>query len=128
VSAPTRVLVDTHVLLWALLDPDRLGPETRDELEHGEVFVSAASIWELSIKSAAGRIDCDPAQVADAVEAVGFKHLPITAAHAAQVARLVPIHRDPFDRMLVAQAGCDSLVLLTRDHALADYGDFVKVV
>jgi PIN domain nuclease of toxin-antitoxin system len=122
-----RVLIDTHILLWALTDPGRLSVSSRGRLEQSEVYVSAASIWELAIKSALGRIACDPGQVADAIEPVGFRHLPVTAHHAGQVARLAPLHRDPFDRMLVAQAVCESLPLLTRDEALRPYGDFVML-
>jgi len=128
VSRPESVLCDTHILLWALADPSRLPRDARACLERAEVFVSAASVWEISIKAAMGRIDCDPAQVADAIEAVGFRHLPVTAAHAARAFTLPKIHRDPFDRMLVAQAMCESLPLLTSDGALAAYGDVVRIV
>ncbi len=127
-NRPERVLCDTHILLWALAAPDRLPRDARACLERAEVFVSAASVWEISIKAAMGRIECDPAQVADAIEAVGFRHLPITASHAARVFTLPAIHRDPFDRMLVAQALCESMPLLTSDGALAAYGDVVRLV
>ena len=122
------VLCDTHILLWALSEPERLPRDARAYLERAEVFVSSASVWEISIKASMGRIECDPAQVADAIEAVGFRHLPITAAHAARVFTLPAIHRDPFDRMLVAQALCESMPLLTSDDALSAYGDVVRLV
>jgi PIN domain nuclease of toxin-antitoxin system len=128
VIRPESVLCDTHLLLWALSDPARLPRDARACLERAEVFVSAASVWEISIKASMGRIDCDPAQVADAIEAVGFRHLPVTAAHAARVFTLPAIHRDPFDRMLVAQALSESIPLLTSDGALAAYGDVVRMV
>jgi PIN domain nuclease of toxin-antitoxin system len=127
-SRRESVLCDTHLLLWALSAPERLTREARACLERAQVFVSAASIWEISIKAAMGRIECVPAQVADAIEAVGFQHLPVTAAHAARVFTLPAIHRDPFDRMLVAQALCESMPLLTADGALSAYGDFVRQV
>jgi PIN domain nuclease of toxin-antitoxin system len=122
-----RLLIDTHLLIWSLLDPSRLLPATRHRIETGEVFVSAASVWELSIKAARGRIACDPAQVADAIEPLGFRHLPVTAMHAAAVACLPALHRDPFDRMLVAQAISEQIPLLTRDTKLTAYGKFVEL-
>lgn len=127
-TGPERVLCDTHLLLWTLVEPERLSSRARARLETCEVFVSAASIWELAIKARLGRIACDTGQVADAIEAVGFRHLPITAAHAARVANLPAVHQDPFDRLLVAQGQCEGMRLLTADSALADYGNDVELV
>jgi PIN domain nuclease of toxin-antitoxin system len=123
-----RVLLDTHLLLWALSSPSRLSKRARERIESSEVFVSTASIWEISIKSAVGKLDADPAEVLAGVEPAGFGHLPIVGAHAVRVATLPPLHRDPFDRLLVAQARMEPMILLTNDDVLGDYGDFVEVL
>jgi PIN domain nuclease of toxin-antitoxin system len=123
-----RVLLDTHLLLWALASPSKLSAKTRERIESSEVFASAASIWEVSIKSALGKLRADPKEVASAVEPTGFDHLHISAAHAAAVAELPPIHKDPFDRLLVAQARVEQMILLTDDDVLGGYGDVVEVV
>jgi PIN domain nuclease of toxin-antitoxin system len=123
-----RLLLDTHLLLWALGNPARLPAEARKALESSDVWVSAASIWEISIKSALGKVAADPATVVRAVEPAGFNFLSISADHAARVTDLPRVHKDPFDRMLVAQALTESLSLLTNDKALAKYGPAVRVV
>jgi PIN domain nuclease of toxin-antitoxin system len=115
-------------LLWALASPSRLPATAIGQIETGEVFASAASIWEISIKAALGKLDADSAQILAAVEPAGFQLLPITGVHAARVSELPPLHRDPFDRMLVAQALCEPLILFTNDEALRPYGPFVTVV
>ena len=123
-----RRLLDTHVLLWALSDPRRLSAVTRRLLDDSEVFVSAASIWEIAIKRSIGRIDADPDTVLDALAPAGFRELPISGRHTAAVARLPDHHKDPFDRILVAQATVESMSLLTRDPALKRYGDVVSLI
>jgi len=127
-----RWLLDTHVLLWALGQPDRLPADVRAALEDPETDVrfSAASIWEIAIKSALGRPDFvhDPEVVRAAAVASGFAELPVSGVHAAAVARLPPIHRDPFDRLLVAQAQVEPCVFVTHDHSLAAYPVQVKRV
>lgn len=122
-----RILLDTHLLLWALATPDRLPKAARRQIVDAEVYVSAASIWEISIKSALGKLEADPAAVLAAVEPAGFKLLSITGQHAAGVARLPPLHRDPFDRLLISQAVSEPMILLTNDAALAGYGAFVTL-
>lgn len=122
------MLLDTHLLLWALASPSKLPSQARKRIESSEVFASAASIWETSIKSALGKLRADPKEVASAVEPAGFDHLDITAEHAAEVAQLPHLHKDPFDRLLVAQARFERMILLTDDDALGGYGDFVEVV
>jgi PIN domain nuclease of toxin-antitoxin system len=98
----------------------------RRSIEGAEaVFVSAASIWEIAIKARLGKLQADPGELAEVVEPSGFLHLPVTATHAAGVARLPPFHADPFDRLLVAQALEEPLRLLTVDARLADYGSMV---
>jgi PIN domain nuclease of toxin-antitoxin system len=123
-----RVLLDTHLLLWALASPTRLPVKARERIQASEVFASAASIWEISIKSALGKLVADPTEVLSAIEPAGFDHLHVVAAHAANVAKLPRLHKDPFDRLLVAQASVERMTLLTNDDALGGYGAFVEVV
>lgn len=123
-----RVLLDTHLLLWALATPSKLSAKARRRIDSSEVFASAASIWEVSIKSALGKIEADPNEVLAGVQPAGFDHLQIIGEHAAQVAKLRPIHKDPFDRLLVAQSWVERMILLTDDDTLGGYGDFVEVV
>lgn len=122
-----RVLLDTHLLLWALSDPSRLSKTVRRQIEDNHVFASAASIWEISIKSALGNLKADANEVLEAIEPAGFSILCISGLHAAKVGRLPSVHRDPFDRMLVAQALIEPMILLTNDRVLASYGPFVSV-
>lgn len=123
-----RLLLDTHLLLWALARPSRLPAAARKQIDTADVYVSAASIWEISIKSALGKLQADPADVLGAVGPAGFSHLPITGEHAAKTGDLPPHHKDPFDRILVAQASVEPMILLTNDAALADYGPLVTLV
>lgn len=123
-----RVLLDTHLLLWALAAPSKLPAKARKQIDDAEVFVSAASIWEISIKSAVGKLDADPEDVLAAIVPTGFDLLSITGEHAAKVRELPPLHKDPFDRMLVAQASVEPMILLTNDQALGQYGALVSVV
>jgi PIN domain nuclease of toxin-antitoxin system len=124
------LLLDTHVLIWALDSPKRLAPEVRGEIEdpHNEIFFSAASIWEIAIKSGLGKLDFPHSAEAIAQGAIhtGFTELPVTAKHAAAVARLPTHHRDPFDRLLIAQALALPAHLLTVDAALGPYSDLVR--
>jgi len=122
-----RVLLDTHLLLWALSQPSKLSPATRKQIVAAEVYVSAASIWEISIKSALGKLAAKAGDVLAGIEPAGFSILPITGEHAAKVAELPMLHKDPFDRMLVAQASVEPMMLLTNDEALRGYGSFVTV-
>ena len=122
-----RVLLDTHLLLWALAAPSRLPAGARRLIDASEVHVSAASIWEVSIKAALGRLAAKSHEVLAAVEPAGFELLPITGEHAAEVARLPMHHRDPFDRMLIAQARVEGMRLLSNDDVLQVYGDSVVI-
>lgn len=121
------MLLDTHLLLWALAAPAKLPALARKQIDAAEVFVSAASIWEISIKSAIGKLEADPQEVLAAISPAGFAQLPITGEHAARVRELPPFHTDPFDRMLVAQASVEPMILLTNDEALRQYGTIVTV-
>jgi PIN domain nuclease of toxin-antitoxin system len=123
-----RVLLDTHLLLWALGSPLKLNAETRKLVDTSEVYVSTASIWEISIKVALGKLKADVAEILAAVPAAGLSLLPISGEHAARVARLPALHKDPFDRMLVAQAVTEPMILLTNDKVLERYGELVQVV
>lgn len=123
-----RLLIDTHVLLWALAEPERLDAAFRKLVEDRDntVMFSAASIREIAIKAQSRRIDfdVDPAGIARAV-ASGFAELPVTASAAARVAGLPLHHRDPFDRLLVAQAMDQAIPLYTVDRQLSAYSDLV---
>ena len=116
-----NVLLDSHCVLWWLADLP-LTEEARAAITDpaSEVFVSAASIWELEIKSALGRLTIDGDLSAE-VEAAGFAWLPITQRHARAAARLPLHHRDPFDRMLIAQARLEGHAIVTRDHSFQRY-------
>ena len=122
-----RVLLDTHMLLWALARPARLPTAARKQIEAADVYVSAASIWEISIKSSLGTIDISSADVLAAVAPAGFSMLAISGEHAAHVANLPALHKDPFDRILVAQALIEPMILLTNDDAMRPYGPFVVI-
>jgi PIN domain nuclease of toxin-antitoxin system len=124
----SRILLDTHLLLWAVAEPRKLPPAARSRINGADVFVSAASIWEVSIKTALGKLAADPAELLAEIEPAGFSLLPVTGEHAAAVSRLPAVHADPFDRMLVAQAKTEPLLLLTNDAILAGYGDCVELV
>ena len=124
-----RLLLDTHLFLWSVADSPRLSAEARKSIVSAdEVYVSAASIWEVAIKAGLGMIRGDMAELAEAIEGSGFIELPVTALHAARFAELPLHHRDPFDRLLVAQAMTEPLVLLTADAALLPYSDLVRLV
>lgn len=118
-----RLLLDTHVLLWWLAEPERLSARGREVLEDGGnvVFVSAATVWEAGIKERLGKLD-GARHLAEQVRVQKMTELPISFEHAAAAAALPPHHRDPFDRMLVAQAQCESLTFVTRDERAALYG------
>ena len=121
-----RLLLDTHVAIWALIAPERLSPAVRDHIgaPANSVFVSAASIWEIAIKHALGRRGRPPFSGADAFayfREAGYMLLPVTAEHAAAVESLPPLHTDPFDRLLVAQARSEPLWLVTADPMVVAY-------
>lgn len=127
-----RLLLDTHILLWALGDPARLDAATRGIIENNtnEVLFSAASIWEIAIKAQLGRTDfkARPEEIARAARSTGFVELPVHAQAAALVADLPLHHRDPFDRLLVAQAMTGPLRLYTADPLLQLYSELVILI
>jgi len=121
-----RLLIDTHIFLWAMSGDKHLTKKAEEIMLSAEaVFVSAASFWEISIKSGIGKLDADVTELAARMGEAGFRELPVTAKHAAMVRNLPSIHRDPFDRMLVAQAITEPLRLLTDDDTVGRYSDLV---
>jgi PIN domain nuclease of toxin-antitoxin system len=127
-----RFLLDTHLLLWAVASSKRLPPEVRDLLDDtsNDAYFSAASVWEIAIKSTLRRKDfvVDLAALEKALPAIGLIELPVSAAHAAGVARLPHIHEDPFDRLLIAQSIAEPLTFVTNDAVLERYSPDVRVV
>jgi PIN domain nuclease of toxin-antitoxin system len=124
-----RLLLDTHVFLWAVAGSPLLKPAARRLIESAdEVYVSAASIWEVAIKARLGKIEADPYELTAAIRASGFLELPVSATHAAGVAQLELHHNDPFDRLLIAQALVEPLKLVTVDEVLAKYSDLVVLL
>jgi PIN domain nuclease of toxin-antitoxin system len=124
-----RLLLDTHVYLWWLQDHPKLSKEARSKIiAASEVYVSSASIWEATIKAGIGKLEVDVNELVAEIENSGFQELPISARHAAMVAHLPDIHRDPFDRILVAQTLCEPLRFLTADSILQGYSELVEVI
>jgi len=124
-----RLLLDTHILYWAFYETKHLSRRAK-ECIHGAdaIFISAASIWEMAIKIRLGKMKGDPRILISRIEAAGFDELPILSRHAAEVTDLPLHHADPFDRLLVAQAKCEALHLLTADTQLKVYGELVICV
>jgi PIN domain nuclease of toxin-antitoxin system len=127
-----RLLLDTHLLLWALAMPERLDAVTKAALEDtdNDILFSAASIWEIAIKAGQGRADFafDPRQILQEALATGFAELPVRADAALLVADLPNHHRDPFDRLLIAQALREPVRFYTADPLLARYSELVTLV
>jgi len=115
------LLLDTHVVLWWLTDDPTLSDDIKARLDHEpHVYVSAATIWEVAIKQAAGKL-LEPSGLPERIRDSGFTPLPIGFEHAIVAGRLPQIHRDPFGRMLIAQAQCEDLTLVTRDPHCQKY-------
>ncbi len=115
------LLLDTHVLLWWLADSPLLSPKAVAAIRNEPVvFVSAASVWEIAIKRALGKLEA-PDDLVSAVAAYDFRQLLITFEHAAITGALPRHHDDPFDRMLIAQAQCEGLTLVTNDGRISQY-------
>ena len=127
-----RILLDTHILLWALMEPQRLGAALCATLEDPghEILFSSASIWEMSIKAALGRaaFPVSPARIVETALSTGFVELPVGSPAALQVAFLPHHHRDPFDRLLVAQAMTEPATFYTADKTLAAYSELVVCI
>jgi PIN domain nuclease of toxin-antitoxin system len=127
-----RFLLDTHILLWALSAPKRLGKDARSAIEDAsnDVLFSAASIWEIAIKASLKKrkFRITPGEIMAAAIESGFTELPVNAASAAYTAKLPAHHRDPFDRLLIAQAVTEPAVLYTADTQLEVYSEPVHRV
>jgi len=116
-----RILLDTHVVLWWLTDDPTLSDEIKSMLDHEpDAYVSSATLWEVAIKQAIGKL-AEAADLPEWIRDAGFRPLPIDFEHAIAAGRLPMIHRDPFDRMLIAQARCEGLTLVTRDPNIHKY-------
>jgi PIN domain nuclease of toxin-antitoxin system len=120
-----KLLLDTHYLLWAANEPARLPKTVRALIddEENELFFSAASVWEVAIKNSRGKrnFQADASVLRRALLDNGYSELPVTSEHAIALERLPAIHKDPFDRMLVAQAEYEGVTLLTNDRKVAEY-------
>ncbi len=126
-----RVLLDTHVLVWAATTPERLGSDLAVIEDADRRIVSAVCVWELAIKQHIGKLTLGSdvrTWTRRVTTELVLDHLPVTADHAAAVEHLPDVHRDPFDRLLVAQAVAEGAVLLTADDRLTAYGDAVRLV
>ena len=127
-----RLLLDTQVLLWAAGNSKRLSPSARKLLRspENELLFSAASLWEVAIKHSLGRVDfqVEPSVLRRGLIDNGYVELPITSQHAVAVDTLPDIHRDPFDRLLLAQAQCEGAMLVTADKVLARYPGPIRLV
>jgi len=124
-----RILLDTHIYLWWLQDSSSLSKAGREKIASAtEVYVSSASMWEATIKAGIGKLDVDVYALIAEIANNGFLELPITVKHAAKVLALPDIHRDPFDRILIAQSLCEPLQFLTADALLSGYSDLVELI
>ncbi len=127
-----KLLLDTHLLLWAASEPVRLPPAAREWIDDlsNELLFSAASLWEISIKNSLGRSDfrVDGRLLRRGLLDNGYRELPISSEHAVFVESLPPLHKDPFDRMLIAQATIEGITLLTTDEQVARYPGPIRKV
>jgi PIN domain nuclease of toxin-antitoxin system len=127
-----KLLLDTHILLWAAGQPEKLSESTRTLLSSPEnsLFFSAVSIWEIVIKLGLGREDfkVDPYRLRKLLVTHGYAELSVTAEHALKVISLPSLHKDPFDRLLLAQARTEGMLLLTCDVSVSQYQESVLIV
>jgi PIN domain nuclease of toxin-antitoxin system len=127
-----KLLLDTHLLLWAAGEPDRLSPEARSLIENpeNELLFSAASLWEVAIKCGLGRLDfkVDARLLRRSLLDNGYGELPIRSDHMVRIESLPALHKDPFDRVLVAQATVEGVTLLTTDSWVAQYPGPIRML
>jgi PIN domain nuclease of toxin-antitoxin system len=124
-----RLLLDTHIFLWLTADSPLLNSHARSLIvDASSVYVSSVTIWEAAIKTRIGKLTVDLDDLLLEIEKCGFQDLPVLGRHAAGVARLPLLHRDPFDRLLVAQAISETMRLLTADARLAAYSELVTII
>jgi PIN domain nuclease of toxin-antitoxin system len=124
----SRLLLDTHVALWWFSAHPRLTEEFRNMISHSECWISAGSLWEVAIKFRLGKLPVDPDILLTTTRGSKIHFLSITPEHTATTAQLPDIHSDPFDRLLLAQARKENLILLTADKILIEYGQNVKLI
>ena len=127
-----RLLLDTHIALWAITDSPHLTAKARSLILHpgNSIYISTASVWEIAIKHMLGRggMPVSGTQAASHFQAAGYIELPITHAHVSMLETLPPHHADPFDRLLVAQALTEPLRLLTHDAIVSQYSDSIMLL
>jgi PIN domain nuclease of toxin-antitoxin system len=124
-----NLLLDTHIYLWWLIDSPALSKRAHQMIEDADqVYVSVVSIWEAGIKWRTGKLSVAPEVLVEGMNQNGLVSLPVNLAHTLQFSQLPDHHRDPFDRMLVAQSMAEPLFLVTSDRALEPYGDLVRFV
>lgn len=125
-----RLLLDTNLVLWTLTDSLRIPTEIRESLgkPEAEVYLSIVSLWEIAIKSSLGKLEFDSHMIWQSAQESNFGLLDLTPDHCRQVESLPKFHRDPFDRMLIAQSLAEPMILLTSDRALAAYGSTVRPI
>jgi Uncharacterized protein conserved in bacteria len=118
----TRYLLDTHLIYWWMTADARLGRATKSLVAKSEIVVSAASVWEMVLKNARGKLPLPQGSISEQLEAQGFFMLPVLPRHIDAVRALTCVHADPFDRLLIAQAANERLTLLTRDADMLALG------
>ncbi|MBV9575863.1 MAG: type II toxin-antitoxin system VapC family toxin [Gammaproteobacteria bacterium] len=124
-----QLLLDTTIFLWWLKDDAQLSKKARTLIKNADiVYISSISIWEAAIKIQLGKLTADINQLVNAIPEQGFVAFPLLATQASIISSLPPIHRDPFDRMLIAQAISEPLRLLTSDKVLKNYSELVEIV
>lgn len=127
-----KLLLDTHILLWAAGQPEKLSAEARSLLldTSSVLYFSAASIWEIVIKRGLGRDDfkVDPLRLLKQLVINGYEEVAVSSDHALAVEALPPLHKDPFDRILIAQARTEGMLLLTADSQVSLYGDGIMTI
>jgi PIN domain nuclease of toxin-antitoxin system len=124
-----RLLLDTHVLLWLMAGSRRLDSAVRSRMQQAEaVYASSVSIWEIAIKRQIGKIQEDPEIVVNELETAGIRELQVSNLHAVAVGRLPLLHRDPFDRLLIAQAISEPMQFMTGDAKLREYTELAIVI
>lgn len=125
-----NIILDTHIVAWWLTDDAQMPIAARKLIEdqRNRIVVSSVTIWEMAIKQIQGKSNIPIVEVEEELLKTGFEILPMTVNHAVEYATIPLHHRDPFDRMLIAQSKYESAVLVTHDRLLALYGDYVKIV
>ncbi len=124
-----KLLLDTHIFIWWLNDDVNLSQKARTHIEEAhEIYISSASIWEACIKIQLGKLDININQLVDSIDHEGFIELPVSIKHVANLTKLAHHHRDPFDRILIAQTMSEPLNFLTSDKVLLNYSELVYLV